>query len=83
MSVLEVAQIQTRYVFFFFFLFFKKKNKMEPEIAPHPASTEVVDFADWASNATSVLDISLGNYLLKLNIFYSSIAIKSSTTKGK
>lgn len=56
---------------------------MEPEIAPHPASTEVVDFADWASNATSVLDISLGNYLLKLNIFYSSIAIKSSTTKGK
>ncbi|KAG1139233.1 hypothetical protein G6F37_009881 [Rhizopus arrhizus] len=32
---------------------------MEPEIAPHPASTEVVDFADWASNATSVLDIGL------------------------
>lgn len=33
---------------------------MEPEIAPHPASTQVIDFADWAANATESTYISLG-----------------------
>ncbi|CEI87586.1 hypothetical protein G6F70_005007 [Rhizopus microsporus] len=32
---------------------------MEPEITPHPASTQVIDFADWAANATESMYISL------------------------